>query len=103
FVLCAFVLMRPVVDAFRMYPRRVALGLLALIAGFLANVGFVATGRTALVVAPVLLLLFALRNFRWQGVFGVFLAGLIAGWALWVTSDYLQARVAQTVQGIGAY
>ena len=67
-------------------------GLLAAGVGMLANIFFVATGRTALVVILVLLLLFALKQLSPRGI-ALLLAGAVAvGAVAWVSSPYLRKR-----------
>ena len=56
---------------------RSALGLVALAFLFLADIFFVVTSRTALLVAPVLLLLLGWREFRWKGLVGAVLVGVV--------------------------
>jgi hypothetical protein len=93
FVLCAFALMSITLAALRAerhYPALV-LGVLALL--FLANVGFVATGRTTLVVIAVLVVLFGFRNFGWKGGAGVTLLGTILMMIVWISSPYLRTQV----------
>jgi O-antigen ligase len=68
------------------------IGLLAVILAMLANMLFVATGRTALVVVLVLLVLFALKQLSPRGIL-ILLAGAIAvGAVAWFTSPYLRMR-----------
>ncbi len=56
--------------------------LLALV--FLANVLYVAHSRTALVVIPVLLLLFACKHLSWRGMILLLLAGVVAAALIWL-------------------
>ena len=70
FMLCAFALLGYACEAGRVQRWRSALGLAALALLFLANIFFVVTGRTALLVAPVLLLMLGWREFRWKGLAG---------------------------------
>ena len=60
-------------------------------AAFVANIVFVATARSTLVIVAALLLLFGFRQFRWKGVLAVgVLAGVLAGvsWVARPTSAY---------------
>ncbi len=70
FLVCAFALLGYACEAGRAQRRRWALSLGALALLFLANIFFVVTGRTALLVAPVLLLWLGWREFRWKGLVG---------------------------------
>jgi O-antigen ligase len=92
FVLCAFALL-PI--AFGLLGKRLwlALGICALVALFVANIFYVASGRTALVVAPVLLIFFALRRFGWKQAGAVLLCAAIAGWLIWQSSAYLRMQM----------
>ena len=86
FVLCAFGLIESACIAWRHARRGWAAALLVLALIFLANVLFVATSRTGLVVVPVLLLLFGARRFGWQGLAGAALAIIVLGIAAWQAS-----------------
>ena len=65
----------------------------ALMLALFANMAFVATGRTALVVVLVLLPLFAIMHLAWRGI--VLLAGavVVVVAAAWFSSPYLRDRV----------
>jgi O-antigen ligase len=67
FAVCAFGLIDRAVELWHTGKER-ALVLLLAAALFIANIGFVATGRTTLVVLAVLALLFGLRKSGWKGV-----------------------------------
>jgi hypothetical protein len=71
---------------------QVQLGIAAIIFGMLASVTYVATGRTALVVFLVLLVLFAARRFR-PAAFSIAMIGtILIGAVAWVSSPYLRSR-----------
>lgn len=92
FVLCVFGLLYL---GFEFFERRRWLWLSAcMIAGLgmLANMLFVATGRTALVVAPVLLALFAVKRLRPRGRTVLAICALAFGALAWFSSPYLRAR-----------
>jgi O-antigen ligase len=93
FALCAFALMPLAADAWRAGRRRLALGLGTLALLFLGNVGFVATGRTTLVVIAVLLIVLGIRKFGWKGGSAVILAGMMIASLAWVSSPYLRTQV----------
>jgi O-antigen ligase len=69
------------------------IGILALGALFLVNLGFATTSRSALVIAPLLLLLFGWRLSRWKGIFITVLLGVVAATAIWFASPMLRNRV----------
>jgi O-antigen ligase len=68
------------------------LGLLAVILGMVANIFFVATGRTALVVILVLLVLFAFKRLSPRGILILFASAVAVGAAGWFASPYLRQR-----------
>ena len=69
-----------------------AIGALALILAMFANMVFVATGRTALVVAIVLLVLFAALHLTWRGIVLVSAMAIAVAAVAWVSSPYLRMR-----------
>ena len=80
-----------------------AAGLLGLIAGFLANMLFVASARTALIYLPVLLVLFGVRHLSRRAMLGLVAVALAAGTLVWTTSPYLRQRVADVAIEYRAY
>jgi O-antigen ligase len=103
FLICALALLGFACAAARARRWRSLAGLTALAGLFLANMLFVATSRTALLVAPVLLVLLGWREFRWKGLVGAAaLCGILAGGA-WLGSPYLRDRLATSVQEFRAY
>ncbi|MGD0025646.1 MAG: O-antigen ligase family protein, partial [Xanthobacteraceae bacterium] len=103
FVICAFVLFGLAFDDGRARRWRSVVGLVALAVLFLANVGFVATGRTTLLVAPVLVLLLGWRQFGWKGLLGAGLLGCIVGVTVSLESPSLRARLDISVNDFQAY
>jgi O-antigen ligase len=72
---------------------------LGLIAAYLANIAYVATSRTALIVLPVLLLVIAYQRIGARGTMLAAIAlGLFASFT-WATSSYLRERVTSAVVG----
>jgi O-antigen ligase len=103
FLMCAMVLFAITFDQGRGSRWRSAAGLVALGMLFIANIVFVATARTTLLVAPVLFLLLGWRQFRWKGLVGsAVLLGLI-GTAAAFGSPYLRARLNTSVAELHAY
>lgn len=95
FVICIFGLLYLAVDCIE---RRRWLWLAALAAvafGMLVNMLFVATGRTALVMLPVLLAAFAVKRLSPRGVAVLTVAALAIGAVAWAASPYLRARTLQ--------
>lgn len=95
FVICIFGLLYLVVGCFE---ERRWLWLLAMIVtalGMLANIVFVATGRTALVMTLVLLVVFAVKRLTPRGVLILMFVGIGLGTIAWFSSSYLRARTEQ--------
>lgn len=103
FLICAFVLLELAIDDSRVGRWRSVAVLSALGAMFLANIVFVATGRTALLVAPVLAVLLGWRRFRWKGLLGAVLVAGILGGAAPLMSPYLNARLKTSVAEVYAF
>ena len=62
-------------------------------AAFLADILFVATGRTALVVIAALVVLYGIRFAGWRGALTAGLIGAVMASLAWTTSPYLRHRV----------
>jgi hypothetical protein len=102
FAVCAFGLIDRAADLWRSGKQR-ALVLLLAAALFIANIGFVATGRTTLVVLAVLALLFGLRKSGWKGGLGVCVIGGMLSAGLWASSPYLRDRVSTAIGEVESY
>jgi O-antigen ligase len=103
FLMCAMVLFAVAFDQARGGRWRLVAGLVALGIAFIANIVFVTTARTTLLVAPVLILLLGWRQFRWKGLVGsAVLLGLI-GTAAAFGSPLLRARLSTSVAELHAY
>jgi O-antigen ligase len=75
----------------------------ALALAFLANIFFVATSRTALVVIPVLLVLFGFKRFGLKGVTWLLIVLLVLAAAAWLSSKSLRERVMSIPQEVSIY
>ena len=95
FVTCIFGLLFLAIGAFEQRHWWWLFGVLAAIFGMLANIFFVATGRTALVVIPVLLLLLAVKKLSGKGMIIMFAGAIVIGVIGWTTSPYLRDRTTQ--------
>lgn len=95
FVTCIFGLLYLAIEAFERRRWLWLGGLLALALGFLANILYVATGRTALVIILVLLVLLALRMLSAKGVAVLFSGALVIGSIGWFSSANLRDRTTQ--------
>ena len=60
---------------------------------FLGDIFFIVTGRTALVIIPVLAVLYGIRHSGWKGIFGAVAALLAVAAIVWSVSPYLRERV----------
>jgi hypothetical protein len=103
FLICAFALLALAFDDGRARRWRSAAGVLAIAVLFLANIAFVVTGRTTLLVAPVLTALLGWWQFRWKGLLGAVALGGIFGAAVSLESPYLYARLETSVRELQAY
>jgi len=92
FVTCVFGLLFLVADCVDRRRWWFMLGLLAVMLGMLANMFYVATGRTALVIIPVLLVLFAAKKLSWKGKAVLFTCVIAVGVAGWLSSPYLRGH-----------
>lgn len=80
-----------------------ALGFVALAGLFIANFAFVVVSRIALIVAPVLIVLFGWRLKRLKGVVAACCAALVLGSVLWGLSPSLRARLHASLNEIQRY
>lgn len=83
FTFCIFVLAAVALEAWQVQQRWYAFAAVLLASVFLGNVLYVARSRTALVVIPVLLLLFACKHLNWKGMVSLLLAGVVAAALAW--------------------
>ena len=81
-----------------MQRRRLAAAALIVAAIFVANIVFMATARSTLLVMAVLLLLFGFLQFRWKGVLAVVLLAVALASVSWVASPYLRERVTDLIE-----
>jgi O-antigen ligase len=70
---------------------------------FLINFAFVITSRIALVLAPIVLLLFGWRLFRWKGILAAILLSLILGGAVWFSAPVLRGRIEASITEMQEY
>ncbi len=93
FTMCAAVLLDLAAGYARRHEWKITAALAVLALAFLGDIFFVASGRTALVIIPVLVLLYGFRHSGWKGIFVAGAAGLIVAGVVWVTSPYVRERV----------
>jgi O-antigen ligase len=102
FAICAFALIGQAAELWR---ARLRLALAALLgaAAFMANIVFVATARTTLVVLAAMLLLLGIRQSGWKGALGAVLIGGVLAGAAWASSPYLRFRVTLAIEEAESY
>lgn len=103
FLICAFVLLDLALERGRAGRWRFGALPLALALAFLANITFVATGRTSLLVAPVLLLLLGWRHLRLRGLIGALVLFAVVGGPAAFESPYLRLRLSNSVAEFEAW
>ena len=103
FLICVFALLGVACEACRAQQWRRGLVAVALALLFVADMFFVVTSRTALLVVPVLLVWLGWQEFRWRGLFGTLLLFLVLGSAAWSVSPYLHDRLTRSVTEYEAY
>jgi O-antigen ligase len=103
FLMCAFALFAIASDNVGAGRWPLIAGSLALAVLFLANIAFVDTARTTLLVGPVLALLLGWRQFRWRGLFGGAALFCILGVLAVIASPYLRERLHRSFSELRAY
>jgi O-antigen ligase len=103
FLVCAFGLLGFAAERWQKGDTRLTVGALLLAGLFLANIFYIAPGRTAIVIMPALLVIFGFYYFGWKGVAGAVIAGVILGAAAWTASPFLRARVMASFSEVQAY
>jgi hypothetical protein len=103
FLICAFVLLDVAVEHGCAGRWRSGAAFFALALAFLANIAFVATARTTLLVAPVLILLLGWRRLRFKGLVGAVLLFSLAGGSAAFESPYLRMRLSNSVAEFEAW
>jgi O-antigen ligase len=103
FLVCAFGLLGFAADRWRKGDARFALAALLLAGMFLANIFYIAPGRTAIVIMPALLVILGFYYFGWRGVAAAMLAGVVLAALAWAASPFLRARVVASFSEVQAY
>ena len=103
FVTCIFGLLFLASDAAerRNWPRLFIFAMIIL--AMLANMLYVATGRTALAIIPVLLVVFAARKLNVKTIGILFSAAALVGAIAWYSSPYLRGRTSDIFQDLQRY
>jgi O-antigen ligase len=95
FITCIFGLLFLAVESFTRQQWLWLLGFLIVILAMLMDIFFVATGRTALVLILVLLVLFAIKKLSRAGILILFACTIAIGAMAWSSSPYLRGRIVQ--------
>jgi O-antigen ligase len=103
FLMCAFALLALAVDEGRAGRLRSGACCIALAALFLANIANVVTGRTTLLVAPVLAFLLGWRELGWKGAVGAAMLFGVLGAGAAIESPYLHDRLKRSFEEVQAW
>jgi O-antigen ligase len=103
FLVCAFGLLGFAAERWQKGHPRFALGALLLACLFLANIFYIAPGRTAIVIMPALLIICGFYYFGWRGIAAAIVAGAIIAAAAWAASPLLRGRVMVSFSEVQAY
>jgi O-antigen ligase len=103
FLICAFALFGLALAEYRSRRWRSTTWMVALAILFLTDIFFVTTGRTSLLVGPVLVLLLGWRYASWKGLIGAAAVGCIVGGAVWFGSPALRAHMDTSLTELQAY
>ena len=103
FLVCAFGLLGYAADRWRNGHGRLGAAAVLLAGLFFANIFYIAPGRTALAIMPLLLIILGFRYFGWRGVLAGCVAGLVIAAAAWAASPLLRGRVVVSFSEVRAY
>lgn len=103
FLICAFGLLGYAAERWRSGPSRLAAAAFLLACLYLGNIFYIAPGRTALAIMPLLLIVLGFRYFGWRGVFAACLAGVVLAALAWAASPFLRGRVLVSFSEVQAY
>lgn len=103
FVTCIFGLLFLLADAVERRRWLWVSGVLVVILGMAGNILYVATGRTALAIIPILFVIFAAKRFSTKGFVIMLLGAIVLGTAAWYSSPYLRDRTNQIMRDYRNY
>jgi O-antigen ligase len=103
FTICALVIVRFAFDMWQTNRRWLAAALFILSLAFVANVFYVATSRTFLLVIPILLVVFGYQAFGWKGAASLAIGIVILAMAAWPSASSLRVRVSSFFDEVRAY
>jgi O-antigen ligase len=93
FTICGAAMIHAAITSSRAGRTLLALALATLALAFLTNTFYVAAARTALIVAPCLLVVVGFQRFGAKGAIGLLAAGVALLATVWTTSPLLRDRV----------
>jgi O-antigen ligase len=99
----AFVIMQLALDAWRDDRRGLAVVFSILALAAIANIFYIATSRTSLVVIPVLTVVFGLRLFGWKGAAALVVGCILLAAAAWPSATFMRLRVTSFFDEMHAY
>jgi O-antigen ligase len=103
FLICIFALLAVAFERVRAQRVLHAAGAVLLALLFLANILTISTGRTALVVVPLLLLILGFRLYGLKGVVAALVAAATIAAVAWTVSPFLRLRVESTIADMRVY
>jgi hypothetical protein len=103
FVICAVGLSAVAIETARARRFGYAAAAAVLAFAFLGNVFYVSPGRSSLVVLPLLIVVWGVRQFGWKGLIGALLAGGVIAGLAWSASPFLRWRMQESVKEIQTY
>lgn len=103
FLICVFALLALAIDRAQAGRPGTAATLAFAALLFFANIFFIATGRTALVVIPLLSVILGFRYYAWKGVAAAVATAVLLFAVAWPASSFLRERVFQSITDIKKY
>lgn len=103
FVTCVFGLLFLLHEALTRRQWQLSFGLVAVICAMLGSILFVSTGRTALVIIPILLIIFVVKKLRGKSIVLALASAILIGIVGWFSSPYLRERTTEVWTEIKTY
>ena len=103
FLICGFGAIGYAASTWGRGARRWSVAVAAIGVLFLSNFAVATASRSALVIAPGLLLLLGWRLYRWKGVLIAGMVGVMAGTVMWFASPVLRDRLERSLLEIKEY